>query len=413
MHVFNTDFKQLRIAIVGCGTTGPATAIYLSRQGHEVSIFERAPKCEAVGAGFMLQPSGMAVLRELGVLNDVAKFGARVDGLHIVNRRSGKPLLDLRYELVREGTFALGLHRSVLVSVLLAELEKHEVPVHWGAEIENIDPEQGWLRTQDGDQHSGFDLIILADGAASQARAQVGLNERVSQYPWGAIWWMHPDENAEFATNELYQVVDGTRYLTGFLPTGRAWADSVDAPPHVSLFWSVPINREKWLATPIEEWKAEVLRQSPRAETLLAPIEAHEQLAFAAYHDVRIKQWHRAKVVLLGDVAHAMSPQLGQGVNLGLLDARFLSQCVRENACDLATALRRYSEGRRSSLRYYQFATRWLTPIFQSSHDWVVPARDFAFPIANRVPLIKKEMVSTMMGIKSGFVRKDWSLLEE
>ncbi len=63
--------QKLRIAIVGCGTAGPAAAVLLKRQGHEVVLFERAPECKAVGAGFLLQPSGMAVLEELGIMKGV------------------------------------------------------------------------------------------------------------------------------------------------------------------------------------------------------------------------------------------------------------------------------------------------------------------------------------------------------
>ncbi len=59
--------KKLRVAIVGCGSAGPAAATLLARQGHEVRLFERASECRPVGAGFLLQPSGLAVLEELGM----------------------------------------------------------------------------------------------------------------------------------------------------------------------------------------------------------------------------------------------------------------------------------------------------------------------------------------------------------
>lgn len=65
-----------RIAIFGCGTAGPAAAVLLQRQGHQVVLFERANECKAVGAGFLLQPSGMGVLKELGILESVLAHAA-------------------------------------------------------------------------------------------------------------------------------------------------------------------------------------------------------------------------------------------------------------------------------------------------------------------------------------------------
>ena len=61
----------MKIAIIGSGTAGPAASIFLARAGHDVNLFERASKKEAVGAGFLLQPTGMAVLDDLGILRGV------------------------------------------------------------------------------------------------------------------------------------------------------------------------------------------------------------------------------------------------------------------------------------------------------------------------------------------------------
>ncbi len=61
----------LSIAVIGCGSAGPAAALFFARVGHRVQIFERAPRLLNVGAGFLLQPTGMAVLAELGLPDDV------------------------------------------------------------------------------------------------------------------------------------------------------------------------------------------------------------------------------------------------------------------------------------------------------------------------------------------------------
>ncbi len=76
----------LRIAIVGSGTAGPAAATYLARAGHAVTLFERAPRKLPVGAGFMLQPTGMAVLHELGLADGLLPHIAKISELHCRTR---------------------------------------------------------------------------------------------------------------------------------------------------------------------------------------------------------------------------------------------------------------------------------------------------------------------------------------
>ncbi|MDN5415923.1 MAG: FAD-dependent monooxygenase, partial [Acinetobacter sp.] len=76
-----TQTKTPKFAIVGAGTAGLATAILLAQQNIQVTIFEKVSELEPVGAGLLLQPSGLAVFEHLGVLDDAVKLGAMVTGL--------------------------------------------------------------------------------------------------------------------------------------------------------------------------------------------------------------------------------------------------------------------------------------------------------------------------------------------
>ncbi|MGL4399074.1 MAG: FAD-dependent oxidoreductase [Luteolibacter sp.] len=387
--------RLLRIAIVGCGTAGPAAAVLLRRQGHGVVLFERAGECKAVGAGFLLQPSGMGVLEELGILADVLAHAAKVERLHVLDS-SGDTLLDLNYREVGQGSFGAGLHRPVLLHHLLKAMDADAVDVRWGWEIEEVSrSENQWsLRAVDGRECGGFDLLVVADGARSKLRDLAGSRGVDRGYPWGAHWFIGRNDGV-FPENELYQVVHGTRKLAGFLVTGR---DLEGGEPLVSLFWSIRIEDDAALRRrPLAEWKEEVLALCPRARGLLDQIDCWDQILTARYGDVRMRRWYDDGVVFLGDAAHAMSPQLGQGVNLALADASCLADCIARHP--LPQALVMYQRRRRFALRYYQLATRWLTPWFQSNHEWLTPVRRVFFRVSGRIRWARLLMTLSMAGL--------------
>jgi len=111
--------------------------------------------------------------------------------------------------------------------------------------------------------------------------------------------------------------------------------------------------------------------------------------------------WHTQRQVFVGDAAHAMSPQLGQGTNLALMDARALCGALSQEV-PLPVALERYSRTRRAHIDFYQFASRWLTPLFQSDLQALAPARNVLMRLACRWPILREEMLRTMSGINCG-----------
>ena len=385
----------LRIAIVGSGTAGPAAAIFLARAGHDVVLFEKAPQKLPVGAGFLLQPTGLSVLAQLGLHDALLPQTARITRLWC-RTRSGRVLLDLPYAELGRDLFGAGTHRATLLDLLLAAAAESGAKILWDTPIDRLSRDSSQrpvLHDAHGSSHGPFDLLLICDGAKSVPREQSGIPARVSRYPWGALWFIG-QRTPEFDPQVLWQCVGSTRELSGFLPTGT----SEDL---LSLFWSIRLDQiDHWRSQPLDAWKRQLLALAPQAEPFLTQIESHAQLATAAYHDVRMKQWHGERIAILGDAAHALSPQLGQGVNLALMDAAALAESLAQNP--LQQALAQYSARRRAHLRFYQFATHWTTPFFQSDHVALGWMRDLAFPIIQRLPLLRRQMTATMAGGKTG-----------
>src|ERR1700735_985567 len=129
--------RRLRVAVVGCGTAGAGAARVVSRAGPDVVVFERAPEPLPVGAGIMMQPSGLLVLERLGLAGRVLARGARVDHL-FCETASGRPVLDLRYDALGDGLYGVGLHRGVLFETLFGALAASGVQIRCGVAIDRV-----------------------------------------------------------------------------------------------------------------------------------------------------------------------------------------------------------------------------------------------------------------------------------
>lgn len=390
--------KPLHIAIVGYGTAGQAAALLLARDGHRVEVFERAPEPGPVGAGFLLQPTGLQVLWELGLLPDVMAHGRRVNRLY-GETPCGRAVMDMRYSGLDARLFGLGMQRGALFT-LLAEAWAGQGMLHPGHAIDAISDDTRRIRDPHGRWHGPFDLVVAADGSASRLRGATGAVKREAVYPWGALWRLVPQGDWAWV-DELRQRYVAARKMIGLLPVGTRPGDDT---PRLSFFWSLPIDDfEGWRARGLPAWRDEIARLWPEADARLADTVDPDQLARASYRDVTLRHWHRDRLVVLGDAAHGMSPQLGQGVNMALMDAMALRDALRLQA-DVASALQAYQRQRQAHVGIYQFWSRWLTPIFQSDLDWVARARDVAFLPAGRLPGGRGHMLRVLSGIQHGFL---------
>ena len=388
--------KRLRVAVVGYGTGGQATAVLLSRDGHRVEVFEQAATLGPVGAGFLLQPVGQRVLWELGLLEAAVRYGAPISGLY-GETAAGRPVMDMRYRELDARLFGLGMQRGALFSILDSAWTDHR-NLHCGTRIVAIDHEAGAVVDAAGRRHEGFDLIVVADGAASSLRAQVAPARLDRAYPWGAQWCLVPAGDWRWG-DVLQQRYVGAHRMAGMLPVGTR---PDDATPRLSFFWSLPVTELDRADTDEGRWRASVESVWPDAMTRLDGVCVRTGLAQARYRDTVHDTWHRDRTVLLGDAAHAMSPQLGQGVNMALLDAHMLCDALRTSD-RVDEALASYVRTRRAHIGIYHFWSRWLTPLFQSErHGWA-RVRDLTFHPLSRLPIGRGQMLRVLTGTRRGW----------
>jgi 2-polyprenyl-6-methoxyphenol hydroxylase-like FAD-dependent oxidoreductase len=390
----------LRIAIAGAGTAGLAAAAFLARDGHDVRIYERFDAPQPLGAGLMLQPTGLACLARMGLDRAAISHGQIIRGIDGKTVR-GAHIFDVSYRELTPSLFGLGIHRGALFSLLYDEVLRLAIPITASISMcgSRLVASGRVLIDTQGSEHGPFDLVIDGTGQRSPLRAgEVSVAvERV--YPYGALWGIVPSPADWPYPDRLAQVYDGCHLMIGILPIGHRPGEPT---PLVAFFWSLRVrDHEAWLAGGLAHWKDRVLAAWPQITPFIDQLHSADDLTFASYADIALSECFGERIVFVGDAGRVTSPQLGQGANLALIDAAVLADCLREEP-SLQAALAVYAEQRRSHTRFYSLASRWLTPFFQSDSRLAALVRDLGFPIAARVPYVRREMVRTLCGMKTG-----------
>lgn len=380
--------RKFQVAIAGAGFAGLASAALLARGGHRVRVFEKFTQAQSLGAGILVQPSGLAAMRVLGIEQEVLRQGARVQRLYGV-AASGRKVMDLKYDDWQPGAFGVGLHRGVLFEALWRLAVQHGVEVVTGHEVDNLK-----ALAKDND------VVVIADGCRSRLRTQTGLPLTDRVYPWGAVWAVLDDPERRHGST-LWQWYRGAGQMLGIMPTGCAPGSD---RPVVSLFWSLRADRlQAWRERGLDAFKQELLALHPACGWLLESITSLDQLTWARYHDIVMPRYHTGHCVVIGDAAHATSPQLGQGTNLALLDAVALAHALRE-VTDVPQALEQYTQQRQGHTHFYGQASRWLTPLFQSDQRMLPWLRDVFLASSAKWPVVGALTRETLVGMRRGWL---------
>jgi 2-polyprenyl-6-methoxyphenol hydroxylase-like FAD-dependent oxidoreductase len=374
-----------------------------AREGRRVTLFERFEAAGPVGAGFMLQPTGLAVMDDLGLTPAITRLAQPIDHIFGREARRGRVVLDVRYSDLHRPRQALGVHRAALFHVL------HEAVVAAGVDIvtgrEMIAAHAGRLTDGAGRQTPAFDLIVDASGARSQIAANHGARPRPLAF--GALWGTVPWPGAPFDETALQQVYRGASKMIGVLPVGRhPGSDDRLA----TFFWSLKTrDHAAWRTAGLERWTDEVRGLWPETAAILDGIHDPDQMTLARYGHHTLWRPFADRLAIIGDAAHSTSPQLGQGVNMGLLDALALTVILRDHG-ELSSALATYARSRRLHLSLYQALSLGFTPFYQADgrlRPWI---RDHILGHVARLPLAPRLLAATVAGLlldprREGMVR--------
>jgi 2-polyprenyl-6-methoxyphenol hydroxylase-like FAD-dependent oxidoreductase len=383
--------RPLDIAIAGAGPGGLATALYLHRAGHRVTLFERFETPHPVGSGLMMQPTGLAVMDDLGLHRQIAALGAPIDRLIGNDARTGRVVLDVKYAALPRAGRGLGTHRAALFNVLYEAVLAAGIPLRTGFTVTGRD---GGFVLNGTRREGPFELIVDTLGAGSPLRAHAQVPGESRALAFGALWATTPWADG-FDRRALTQRYRNADVMIGVLPIGR---QVVDGPDLAAFFWSLKVSQvDAVRAAGFESLAQTIRRHWPETAPHLEAIGGFDRMTLARYAHATLLVPAGEGIAFVGDSAHSTSPQLGQGANMALLDARALAVALKSNT-DVAEALAYYARLRRWHVRLYQMLSWSLTPFYQSDSVVLPIVRDVFVSYLARIPPAPQFLAAMVAG---------------
>ncbi|HVJ97707.1 MAG TPA: NAD(P)/FAD-dependent oxidoreductase, partial [Acidimicrobiia bacterium] len=305
--------------VVGGGPGGAVAALLLARAGYAVTVVERVAEPRAVGAGILLQPNGLAVLYGLG-LRDALAVGQRVTSATISDPR-GRVLLRIPTPTTADGLdHMLVLRRADLASVLYDALAAEpNVEVVFGQAV--TDWRDGAVVAGAYEYHA--DLVIAADGVHSLLRNAIAPGAKVKKGPT-YVRAIVPIATQSDAAGEWWTELG----LFGAAPVDANSTYVFSSATDPELKEALAATDPAWFA---RRWH-DVL---PEAGRLFA---GATELLVNDCDEVHAPTWVNGNAVLLGDAAHGMLPNAGQGANSAFVDAAVLVDELRKAGLQFALA---------------------------------------------------------------------------
>ena len=359
--------SDLHVLVVGAATGGSAAALLLARAGARVTLLERVERPRAVGAGIALAANGLAVLESLG-LGAALAVARPVVGARITDA-AGRTLLAVPEPAPR----VVMLRRSTLQALLLdAVAAEPRIEAHFGAEVTAVRP-HGRVTVRAGGEERTIDadLVVGADGVHSRVRDGGRFGVRVRRT---GIRYVRALVESDAALG-----------VEAWTPAGVFGSFAADAGTYLFASCGTPPLRAAVEAHDLAAIRAEWARAYPAATPLLEAIPSWDALLVNEVIRVDCDRFHFDRLALVGDAAHAMAPNLGQGANSALVDAAVLLDSLRAGA-DLPGALAAYDARRRPAVRAVADASGRLGRLAELTHPGARLLRDRVLaPVISRL----------------------------
>lgn len=357
---------EMRILVVGGGIAGLTLTGLLQQRGFKPTLVEQIPEYGTVGYVIVLWPSGSRILKGLGVYRSLLDVGLQFTTYNVSDER-GQMLHSYSVQNVIEkyGPM-LSTYRPDLINVIKEAVDPDSIRM--STTVDKIDQtnDEVYVTFSDGTEET-YDLVVGCDGVRSKTRDLVFGDVPLSYSGMtGWSFWVKPNIAKTLQIAEYW----GTGKFFGIWPTkGR-----------LSVFTSIRDNVQE--PDPVES-RIDRIQENFKnfgglVPEILESLDDPNEIFHGHYNDLRMKKWHKGRVVLVGDAAHAILPTAGGGVSMAMESAAVLvDELCRADSKYIEQAFESYITRRRSRVDKIQNQSRMMSKFAFADSRLVSSMRDF------------------------------------
>ncbi|MBC6493002.1 FAD-dependent monooxygenase [Flavihumibacter stibioxidans] len=360
--------KQTEFTIIGGGIAGLTTAIALQQTGIKAAVFEAAPVIRPVGAGLVLAANAMKAYQHLGIAEEIIRAGTRLKQFSIYNEH-GRMIshTDSEKPSLKYGINNFTIHRAELHRVLGSRLEPGQIRL--GKRAIDIVPDADGYRVLFEDNREHYTkYLIVADGIHSPIRKKLLPQSRI-RYS-GYTCWRGIADNRRLQVRESSETW-GLKGRFGIAPLAGDiiyWYACINAPQNNPAFRNYTVEDLHHLFKDFHEPVGEIILQTRKDQLIwddICDLEPIGQFAFG-------------NLVLIGDAAHATTPNLGQGACQAIEDAVMLAADLKSHSM-VADAFRSFEQKRMKRTRRIVELSWQMGKIAQTENPMLAGIRNTLF----------------------------------
>jgi 2-polyprenyl-6-methoxyphenol hydroxylase-like FAD-dependent oxidoreductase len=357
---------EMRILVVGGGIAGLTLTGLLQQRGFKPTLVEQIPEYGTVGYVIVLWPSGSRILKGLGVYRSLLDVGLQFTTYNVSDER-GQMLHSYSVKNVTEkyGPM-LSTYRPDLINVIKEAVDPDSIRMN--TTVDKIDQtnDEVHVAFNDGTEET-YDLVVGCDGVRSKTRNMVFGDVPLSYSGMnGWSFWVKPNIAKTLQIAEYW----GTGKFFGIWPTkGR-----------LSVFTSIRNNVQE--PDPVES-RIDRIQENFKnfgglVPEILEGLDDPNEIFHGHYNDLTMKKWHKGRVVLVGDAAHAILPTAGGGVSMAMESAAVLAdELTRADSKYIEQSFESYITRRRARVAKIQNQSRMMGKYVFTDNRFVSSARDF------------------------------------
>lgn len=383
------------VIIVGAGPGGLALGVGLNRHGRKAIILEAAPGTPFTPRGEFLQPNGASVLDRLGVLDDLKAQDVHVNRFVHVYRPGGEHLGDADYGLLEPPYNYVLIHMpNLLRQVLQSRLGETEIL--WQTRFQHLRRVGGvWevtTLTPTGERVLRAPIVVGADGVRSPVRDALGIRAAVRPYADAYALNVIPRPRSFTGDARQYQ---GDGMLLGMLPVSS---------DKLYLYWYVPAKKvDEFRTLPPDRFYRRLSAVAPDVGPELRFPAPGQWLILRPFRVVA-ETWVAEGAALIGDAAHALNPNAGQGTNQALQDACALADILADRLRSGRLGrddLRPYEQERRPAATLAQRVGEVNAFLWTSANPLVTWVQQRAQRRLARHPEIHRRLIAQAAGLSA------------